>query len=98
MPSGVFGQVVTTHEAAVAHTTDKLFLTSVCPTVARELIGSGKPFVAAVPVTAERLLTCRGRRGTVRGRHNLSDHDSVHGPNSCLTHRRVTSDELKSPC
>lgn len=99
MPTGVFGQVVTTHEAAVAHIANKLFLTSVRPAVAGELIGSGKPFVAAVPVTAEWLLTCRGRGGTVRGRHNLSDHDSVHGPNSCLTHCRVTSsDELNSLC
>lgn len=61
MPTGVFGQVVTTHEAAVTHIADKLLLTSVCPAVAGELIGSGKPFIAAVPVTAERLLTCRGR-------------------------------------
>lgn len=75
MPTGVFGQVVTTHEAAVAHIADKLFLTSVCPTVAGKLIRSGKPFVTAIPVTAEWLLTCRGRGGTVRGRPNLSDHD-----------------------
>lgn len=62
MPAGVFGQVVAAHEAPVAHVADKLFLTGVRPTVAGKLIRTSKLFVAAVPVTAERLLTCR-RRG-----------------------------------
>lgn len=59
--AGVFGQVVASHEAAVAHVAHKLLLAGVRPAVARKLIGTSKLFVAAVPVAAERLLACRGR-------------------------------------
>lgn len=62
VPPGVFGQVVAAHEAAVAHVAHKLFLASVCPAVAGKLVGAGKLFIAAFPVTAEWLFTCGGRR------------------------------------
>lgn len=58
--AGVFGQVVTAHEAALAHAAHKLLLARVCPTVAGQLVGACKLLVAAVPVAAERLLACRG--------------------------------------
>lgn len=60
MATGVFGQVVAAHEAPLAHTTHELFLARVCSAVARQLIGTGKLLVAAIPVAAEGLLACRG--------------------------------------
>lgn len=62
MPPGVFGQVVAAHEAPVAHVADELLLAGVRPAVAGKLVGAGELFVAALPVTAERLFTCRRRR------------------------------------
>lgn len=70
MSPGVFGQVVAAHEAAVAHVAGKLLLTGVRPAVAGQLVGAGELFVTAVPVTAERLLTCGGRRRTVSAPKN----------------------------
>lgn len=62
MPAGVFRQVVAAHEAPVAHVAGKLLLACVCSAVAGKLVRTGKLFVAAVPVTAEWLLTCKQRR------------------------------------
>lgn len=58
MPPRVFGQVVAAHEAPVADVANKLLLAGMRPTVAGKLIRAGKLFVAALPVTAERLFTC----------------------------------------
>lgn len=62
VPPGVFGQVVAAHEAPVAHVADELLLTGVRSAVAGQLVRAGELFVAALPVTAERLFTCRGRK------------------------------------
>lgn len=59
VPSGMFGQVVAAHEASITHIANKLLLTSVRSAVAGKLIGARKLFVAALPVTTERLFTCR---------------------------------------
>lgn len=59
--AGVFGQVVTAHEAPVTHGAYKLLLARVGAAVAGQLVGAGKLFLAALPVAAERLLTCRAR-------------------------------------
>lgn len=58
VPPGMFGQVVAAHEAPVAHSAHKLLLTSVRAAVARQLVGAGELLIAALPKTAERLLTC----------------------------------------
>lgn len=66
MPPGVFRQVVAAHEAAVAHVAHELLLPGVRAAVAGELVGAGELLVAALPVTAERLLAC-GERTEVSG-------------------------------
>lgn len=58
--ASVFGQVVAAHEAPLAHHADKLLLSRVGAAMARQLVRAGKLLVAAVPVAAEGLLTCRG--------------------------------------
>lgn len=60
MTACVFGEVIAAHESALAHRTHKLLLPGVCPSVPGELVGAGKPLIAAVPAAAERLLTCGG--------------------------------------
>lgn len=67
MAAGVFGEVITAHEPAVAYRTDKFLLPGVRPPMTGQLVGAGEPLVAAVPATAEGLLTWR--RGA-------SDHES----------------------
>ena len=57
MTAGVFGQVVTAHEAAVADGAHKLLLAGVRPPVARQLVRAGKLLVAALPAAAEGLLS-----------------------------------------
>ena len=79
MAPGVFGQVVAAHEAPVAHSADELLLARVRSAVAGQLIGAGKLFVAAVPVTAERLLTCRRRK------QDRQDTEKPDGPGTALT-------------
>lgn len=58
MAAGVFGEVITAHEPAVAYRTDKFLLPGVRPPMTGQLVGAGEPLVAAVPATAEGLLTC----------------------------------------
>lgn len=65
--AGVFGEVVTAHEASVAHGADKLFLARVSSAMAGKLVRTGKLFIAAIPMTTERLLTCRGRGRMLAG-------------------------------
>lgn len=59
VPPRMFGQVVAAHEAAVADVADELLLARVRPAVAGKLVRAGELLVAAFPVTAERLFTCR---------------------------------------
>lgn len=55
--AGMFGQMVTAHEAPLAHAAHKLLLTGVCPAVTGKLIRTGKLFITAVPMATEGFLT-----------------------------------------
>lgn len=83
MTPGVFGQVVATHEAAVADVADKLLLARVRSAVAGKLIGACKLFVAALPVAAERLLAWRGREQSANSQQTLS-HDHTSRAPTCV--------------
>lgn len=53
----MFGQMVTAHEAPLAHAARKLLLTGVRPAVTGKLIRTGKLFITAVPMATEGFLT-----------------------------------------
>lgn len=87
MTASMLSKVVTAHEASFTNRTDKLFLTSVCSPVTRELIRARKFFVTALPVTAEWLLACRNRhkQGWLKKCYMLSD--------SCVNNNNTESQQ-----
>lgn len=58
MTSGMFCEVIATHELALAHWTHKLLLSCVGSSVTGQFIRAGKSLIATIPTAAERLLSC----------------------------------------
>lgn len=53
----MFGQVVATHEAAVAQMADKLLFSRMCAAMARQFVRASKSPLTALPLAFEGLLT-----------------------------------------
>lgn len=74
--AGVLRQVVAAHKAALAHGAGELLLPRVSSAVAGQFVRAGKLLVAAFPVAAERLFSCRTRK-----KHNLLSLCSISSKN-----------------